>query len=98
MTDDALLGDVAARERIETDTSATLFVEAGAGSGKTKSLVDRVDSQPSRPTRSPPEPSCNCRCTRWPPVNSSVITQLSRSTGLSARAAGTTVRNATRCR
>ena len=42
MTDDALLGDLAARERIETNTSATLFVEAGAGSGKTKSLVDRV--------------------------------------------------------
>jgi ATP-dependent helicase/nuclease subunit A len=34
--------DLAARKRIENDTSATLFVEAGAGSGKTKSLVDRV--------------------------------------------------------
>ena len=44
MTDDALLGDLAARDRIETDTGATLFVEAGAGSGKTKSLVDRVST------------------------------------------------------
>ncbi len=34
--------DGAARERIQSDTSATLFVEAGAGSGKTHALVDRV--------------------------------------------------------
>ncbi|MEV0289997.1 UvrD-helicase domain-containing protein [Kribbella sp. NPDC050820] len=34
--------DSAARERIQSDTSATLFVEAGAGSGKTHALVDRV--------------------------------------------------------
>ncbi|MBA3309617.1 MAG: UvrD-helicase domain-containing protein, partial [Nocardioidaceae bacterium] len=36
------LYDAEARERIRTDTAASLFVEAGAGSGKTKSLVDRV--------------------------------------------------------
>jgi ATP-dependent exoDNAse (exonuclease V) beta subunit len=34
--------DSEARERIQSDTSATLFVEAGAGSGKTHALVDRV--------------------------------------------------------
>ncbi|HEY3557654.1 MAG TPA: UvrD-helicase domain-containing protein [Kribbella sp.] len=34
--------DGAARERIRSDTDATLFVEAGAGSGKTHALVDRV--------------------------------------------------------
>ena len=38
----ALLADAAARERISTALDETLFVEAGAGSGKTKSLVDRV--------------------------------------------------------
>ncbi|MFI7068482.1 UvrD-helicase domain-containing protein [Kribbella sp. NPDC050124] len=37
-----ILLDSAARERIQSDTSATLFVEAGAGSGKTHALVDRV--------------------------------------------------------
>jgi ATP-dependent helicase/nuclease subunit A len=36
------LTDQAARERISTATESTLFVEAGAGSGKTKSLIDRV--------------------------------------------------------
>ena len=36
------LSDTAARQRISTDTTSTIFVEAGAGSGKTKSLVDRV--------------------------------------------------------
>ena len=34
--------DEAARQRIRTDLDATLFVEAGAGSGKTTALVDRV--------------------------------------------------------
>ncbi|MEV5967859.1 UvrD-helicase domain-containing protein, partial [Kribbella sp. NPDC051952] len=34
--------DAPARERIRSDTDATLFVEAGAGSGKTHALVDRV--------------------------------------------------------
>ncbi|MEO7428332.1 MAG: UvrD-helicase domain-containing protein, partial [Acidimicrobiales bacterium] len=34
--------DHAARHRIETDLAATLFVEAGAGSGKTSALVGRV--------------------------------------------------------
>ncbi|TDD14780.1 DNA helicase UvrD, partial [Kribbella turkmenica] len=37
-----VLLDSEARERIQSDTSATLFVEAGAGSGKTHALVDRV--------------------------------------------------------
>lgn len=36
------LVDAAERTRIETDTAATLFVEAGAGSGKTHSLVRRI--------------------------------------------------------
>ncbi len=34
--------DEAARVRIRTDLGATLFVEAGAGAGKTSSLVDRI--------------------------------------------------------
>ena len=34
--------DQPARDRIKTDLAATLFVEAGAGSGKTTALVDRV--------------------------------------------------------
>jgi ATP-dependent exoDNAse (exonuclease V) beta subunit len=36
------LQDADAREQIRSDTSETLFVEAGAGSGKTHALVDRV--------------------------------------------------------
>ncbi|MBA2550229.1 MAG: UvrD-helicase domain-containing protein, partial [Nocardioidaceae bacterium] len=36
------LTDAAARERIVRDTGSTLFVDAGAGSGKTQSLVCRV--------------------------------------------------------
>ncbi len=36
------LPDAWARRRIEDETGSTLFVDAGAGSGKTKSLVDRV--------------------------------------------------------
>ncbi|NDZ92850.1 UvrD-helicase domain-containing protein [Streptomyces sp. SID6673] len=36
------LADQAARDRITTDTATTLFVEAGAGSGKTHSLVGRI--------------------------------------------------------
>jgi ATP-dependent exoDNAse (exonuclease V) beta subunit len=36
------LSDQAARDRIAGALDETLFVEAGAGSGKTKSLVDRV--------------------------------------------------------
>lgn len=36
------LHDQAARERITTALAETLFVEAGAGSGKTRSLVERV--------------------------------------------------------
>ncbi|MGH9018768.1 MAG: UvrD-helicase domain-containing protein, partial [Acidimicrobiales bacterium] len=34
--------DAAARRRITADLDHTLFVEAGAGSGKTSALVDRV--------------------------------------------------------
>ncbi|MDX6237715.1 MAG: hypothetical protein QOG10_2530, partial [Kribbellaceae bacterium] len=34
--------DAEAREQICSDTESTLFVEAGAGSGKTRALVDRV--------------------------------------------------------
>ena len=36
------LWDEAARNRIREDTGSTLFVEAGAGSGKTAKLLDRV--------------------------------------------------------
>uniref|UniRef100_UPI003D8A9B9A UvrD-helicase domain-containing protein n=1 Tax=Gordonia sp. B7-2 TaxID=3420932 RepID=UPI003D8A9B9A len=36
------LADQAARDRITTETATTLFVEAGAGSGKTHSLVNRI--------------------------------------------------------
>ncbi|MDP1793987.1 MAG: UvrD-helicase domain-containing protein, partial [Acidimicrobiales bacterium] len=36
--------DQAARDRISTDLDTTLFVEAGAGSGKTTALVDRIAS------------------------------------------------------
>ncbi|MEQ1787906.1 MAG: UvrD-helicase domain-containing protein, partial [Acidimicrobiales bacterium] len=39
---DAPPPDQAARERIEDDLASTLFVEAGAGSGKTTALVARV--------------------------------------------------------
>jgi len=39
---DAPLTDASARERIRRDLGDTLFVEAGAGSGKTTALVDRV--------------------------------------------------------
>jgi len=38
----AALSDAAARRKIVEDLDKTLFVEAGAGSGKTKSLVDRM--------------------------------------------------------
>src|SRR4051794_40181688 len=38
----AELTDAAQRERIRQDTSATLFVNAGAGSGKTTALVQRI--------------------------------------------------------
>lgn len=37
-----LLPDQAARERIREDVDSTLFVEAGAGAGKTHSLVQRL--------------------------------------------------------
>ena len=64
--------DEAARVRIRTDLGATLFVEAGAGAGKTSSLVDRianlvddgVDITVSRPSPSPRRrrPSCARGC------------------------------------
>ncbi|TNU76518.1 DNA helicase UvrD [Miniimonas arenae] len=38
----APLTDAAARRRIRTDTATSLFVEAGAGSGKTRALVERI--------------------------------------------------------
>lgn len=38
------LTDAAARDRIRHDTASTLFVEAGAGSGKTSALVSRVQT------------------------------------------------------
>ncbi len=37
------LADQAVREMIATERDRTLFVEAGAGSGKTRALVDRVE-------------------------------------------------------
>ncbi|HEY3000547.1 MAG TPA: UvrD-helicase domain-containing protein, partial [Acidimicrobiales bacterium] len=38
----ARLPDQRARDRVVDELDATLFVEAGAGSGKTRALVDRV--------------------------------------------------------
>ena len=38
------LSDQKERDRIANDLDQTLFVEAGAGSGKTRALVDRVES------------------------------------------------------
>ena len=38
------LADQAARTRVESDTAATLFVEAGAGTGKTYALVRRLST------------------------------------------------------
>ncbi|MEL6892510.1 MAG: UvrD-helicase domain-containing protein [Actinomycetota bacterium] len=43
--------DEAARERIRYDLDHTLFVEAGAGAGKTSSLVERVVNLVERGTR-----------------------------------------------
>src|SRR6202167_6194320 len=42
MPDRILPPDQAARDRITEDLDTTLFVEAGAGSGKTSALVSRV--------------------------------------------------------
>ncbi len=42
-TTEAGLADGAARDTIRTDTNRNLFVEAGAGSGKTSMLVERVE-------------------------------------------------------
>ena len=44
LTQTSELPDQAARDRVETDTSATLFVEAGAGTGKTHALVRRLST------------------------------------------------------
>ncbi|MEH6821049.1 MAG: UvrD-helicase domain-containing protein [Dietzia psychralcaliphila] len=38
----SLLHDQPARDRVERDTASTLFVEAGAGTGKTHALVNRL--------------------------------------------------------
>ena len=38
------LPDQTARDRVENDTAATLFVEAGAGTGKTRALVHRLSA------------------------------------------------------
>jgi ATP-dependent helicase/nuclease subunit A len=37
-----MIADSAARDRIASDLESTLFVEAGAGSGKTSALVGRI--------------------------------------------------------
>ena len=51
--------DQPARDAIRTDLDETMFVEAGAGSGKTKSLVDRFAARPSWRRAAPPErPPC----------------------------------------
>ncbi|MBW9205324.1 UvrD-helicase domain-containing protein [Mumia sp. zg.B17] len=42
MTSLTTLNDKPARDRITTETDRNLFVDAGAGSGKTRALVDRV--------------------------------------------------------
>ena len=42
MAERAPAPDQAARDRITGDLAATLFVEAGAGSGKTTALIDRI--------------------------------------------------------
>ena len=42
MADQVIAPDEPARQRIECDLATTLFVEAGAGSGKTTALVKRV--------------------------------------------------------
>ena len=42
MSAEDALSDETARLRIRDETQTTLFVEAGAGSGKTQSLVSRV--------------------------------------------------------
>ncbi|MDP6885252.1 MAG: UvrD-helicase domain-containing protein, partial [Rhodospirillales bacterium] len=43
-TDRSVPIDQAERDRISTDLGTTLFVEAGAGTGKTSALVDRIVS------------------------------------------------------
>ncbi|MGI8937875.1 MAG: UvrD-helicase domain-containing protein [Iamia sp.] len=56
MPDADLPADQAARDRIGHDLTPTLFVEAGAGSGKTTALVDRVCvlvTEPSGPAGAP---------------------------------------------
>ncbi|GAA1054386.1 UvrD-helicase domain-containing protein [Dietzia natronolimnaea] len=40
----SVLHDQPARDRVERDTTATLFVEAGAGTGKTHALVGRLST------------------------------------------------------
>lgn len=42
MTNNIVLTDQSARDQISTDLNSNIFVDAGAGSGKTKAMVDRV--------------------------------------------------------
>ena len=61
--------DEPARERIRSDTYATLFVEAGAGSGKTHALVDRVTTLVLRdgvPLRTIAAVTAPCACSTTP--------------------------------
>ena len=44
MVEPTLPIDQAARDHIASDLAATLFVEAGAGTGKTSALVNRIVS------------------------------------------------------
>ncbi|MDG1488899.1 MAG: UvrD-helicase domain-containing protein, partial [Actinomycetota bacterium] len=53
MTDTAALFDDAQRSQIDSSLDETLFVEAGAGSGKTHSLVKRIISLVSSPSNIP---------------------------------------------
>ena len=53
MTDTVALFDDAQRRQIDSSLDETLFVEAGAGSGKTHSLVKRIISLVSSPSNIP---------------------------------------------
>ena len=53
MTDTVTLFDDAQRSQIDSSLDETLFVEAGAGSGKTHSLVKRIISLVSSPSNIP---------------------------------------------
>jgi hypothetical protein len=51
--------DAPARERVRTDLASTVFVEAGAGTGKTAVLVDRIVALVSGAGGYPPTPMRN---------------------------------------